>query len=184
MARSGAFFEALTSYYSALTYNALTLMKKTREELRTDEYDWQRTASRTASLWLDACDGWWSALLVSATPPVPTILIAFDAGTSAHSHTTKILVPGRSAPRLTHPVTAGNERALRATVRVEAQSLRDEVTIYFSGMRDTAEGTYTGYLHVDEMLLAQVVVAVTPEPPPAGTKSTARGAARRRGQRS
>lgn len=183
MARGGAFFEALTSYYSSLTYDTLALMKKTKEEIRTDKYDWQRTASRTASLWLDACDGWWSALLVSATPPVPTILVAFDAGVSAHSHTTKMLVPGTGRPHLTEPVTAGNERALEATIRAEAQSRRDEVTIYFSGMRDTSPGTYTGYLRVDEILLAQVVIDVTAEPPPAGTKSKRRSATRAGGSR-
>ena len=182
MARSGAFFEALTTYYSSLAYDALSLMRKTREEIRTDEFDCHRTASRTAGLWLDASDGWWSALLVSATPPVPTILIAFDASLSAHSHTTKILVPGRSQPRLTKPATAGNERALEANIRVEAQSRRDEVTIYFSGLEDPPEGTYTGYLYVDETLLAQVVVEVHPKPVPAGTKSKARAVARKRGK--
>ena len=182
MARSGAFFEALTSYYSSLAYDALALMRTTKEEIRTEKYDWQRTASRTASLWLEACDGWWSAALVSATPPVPTILMAFDSGLSAHSHTTKILVPGTGEPRLTTPVTAGNQRELDAVVRAEAQSRRDEVTIYLSGMRHTPAGTYTGYLYVDELLLAQVVVQVNPKPAPAGTRSRAKLAAHRRAQ--
>jgi hypothetical protein len=169
MARSGAFFEALTSYYSSLAYDALTLMRTTKEEVRTEKYDWQRTASRTVSLWFDACDGWWSAMLVSATPEVPTILLDVDAGVPVHSHTTKMLIPGKSQPTVTTPVTAGNERALDADVRAEVQSRRDEVTIYLSGMRDAKVGTYTGYLHIDEQLLAQVVVQVNPKPPPAGT---------------
>ena len=52
-----------------------------------------------------------------------------------------------------------------------------------TALRDTPKGTYTGYLYcVDEILLAQLVVQVNPEPAAAGTKSKAKIAAHRRAQ--
>jgi hypothetical protein len=168
MSRSGTILEAMISYYSGVAMDAVGLMRTTREDLRSETYDWKRTSSRVASLWFDACEGWWSAMQASGAERLPTLLLVYDTETEAHSGTLKLHVPGRSEPQLTELTTAGHRRALGAReIRAEVQGRRDEVTVYLSGIRDPEPGTYEGFLFVDEQLLARVIAHVTPAPPDA-----------------
>ena len=67
MATTGTFFEALISYYGNLSTEALGAMRLTREELRAGDVSVSKMLGRMASLWMDAAEGWWSALLVNVT---------------------------------------------------------------------------------------------------------------------
>lgn len=168
MSRSGTILEAMISYYSGVAMDAVGIMRTTREDLRSETYDWKRTSSRVASLWFDAWEGWWSAMQGSGAEPLPTLLLVYDTKTEAHSGTLKMHVPGRGQPQLTEFATAGRRRALgAAVVRAEAQARRDEVTVYLSGIRDPEPGTFEAFLFVDEQLLARVIAHVTPAPPDA-----------------
>lgn len=171
MPRSAAFFEALTSYYGSVATEAVALMRSTQEDLRSERFEWSRTSSKVLSLWLDACDGWWSAMLVSATPAHPTLFVSCPADSRTHARTIKMLVPPGVALRVTDLARVGGGGAVaHENCAAAASSRGDEVTFTVTGLGgSTRAGLYQGWIYVGERALAQVALQLEPvaEPAPA-----------------
>lgn len=169
MPRSGVFLEALTSYYSTLAFDTLALMRNAQEDLRNDTFDCQKTTGRTLSLWLEACEGWWSAMLVSATPPLPTLFMTCATDSQTHVRTIKIAVPPGAALKVTDLGRVGGGDPIPRTKCTATAALRgDEMVFSVMGIGDAfAEGLYQGFVYVGERALAQVALQLEPAPPPA-----------------
>lgn len=169
MPRSGAFLEALTSYYSTLAFDTLALMRNAQEDLRNDKFDYQKTTGRALTLWLEACEGWWSAMLVSATPPLPTLFIACPTDSQAHVRTIKMALPPGAALKVTDLARVGGGAPIPHEKCTATAAVRgDELVFSVVGIGDGfAEGLYQGFVYVGERALARVALQLEPAPPPA-----------------
>ena len=160
MARSDLFLEAFISYYGKLGMDAVALMRTTREEMRNDSWDCKKTASRTALWWSDACEGLWSAMLTSGTPPLPILLIATPADSGSDSGSVRVNVQGTKNPEMTSLSRVGTGEVLEATV--EVANLRNEITVNLPALQDPRPGTYQAVIYLDRLAIAQVVVEILP----------------------
>lgn len=182
MARSGVLLEAITSYYGNLVTNGLALMRSTQEDLRTGQFGVSKTVGGALSYWLDACEGWWSALLVTASAPLPTAFMRLGAEETTDSQTVRVLVPGDEQPEWTDLGLVGGEGTIpRDNLVVESVKDRDGVQVKLKGFKPGARaklqsGLYEGLVHKGAKPLAIIMVRVDP----AGERKGARAAARRR----
>src|SRR5215470_11533988 len=101
MLRSGHLFDALTSYYSNLAFDYLAAMRETSEDLRTGQFDCSKAIGRACAFWMDAAEGWWSALLVNANAPLPTLFMRLSEGDQSLTKGVSVLVPGHAKPVIT-----------------------------------------------------------------------------------
>ncbi|HSP97002.1 MAG TPA: hypothetical protein VL049_07120 [Candidatus Dormibacteraeota bacterium] len=158
MARSDIFLESFISYYGKLGMDAVALMRTTREEMRTESFDCRKTAGRTALWWLDAYEGWWSALLTSGTPPLPILFINARADSGTDSGSVRVPVPGVSKPEMTSLTRVGTGETIDATV--ETTNFRDQISVALPALKNPKPGTYQAIVYLDRMPLALVVVQI------------------------
>src|SRR5436190_18137090 len=97
MPRSGVFLEAAISFYSKLAFQAAGDMRSMQEELRTGNFQIDKAIGRTLSLWLDAGEGWLSALLVTASEPLPTAFLRIGSSSRTEAQFVRALVPDEPA---------------------------------------------------------------------------------------
>lgn len=175
MARSGTYLEALVGYYSTLAFDAMAAMRSTQEDLRTGKFSCEKVAGRTLSLWMDATEGWWSALLVTGSAPLPTVFLRVgkDQTLRGEAH---VLVPGGGRPLVTNlERLGGGARIETEYINVEAIKGRNgvEIKLKLEKLREIrgeiAPGLYQGVVFIDEKPLAMLLVQV--EPPPAGGRA-------------
>jgi hypothetical protein len=159
MSRSGTLLEALTSYYSNVAVGALSVMRSTQEDLRTGQFGLSKVVGNTLSFWLDATEGWWGALLVTASAPLPTMLMILNDD-STHTQVARVLVPGGAQPECTPLGLIGGARTLVASVSVRAFEDGDGVEVKLKDVRSNPPGLYQGLVHVGERPLAIVLVRV------------------------
>ncbi|HSP98435.1 MAG TPA: hypothetical protein VL049_14505 [Candidatus Dormibacteraeota bacterium] len=162
MARSEVLLESFISYYSTLGYDALALWRSTREDIRTEQLDCQRTASRMVSWWSDAYEGWWSALLATGSPPLPILFLGGRADAEPLYGFTRVRVPGAHDPQLTDLARIGAADRLKASV--ETTHFRDQIKVEVDkdSKQGAVPGTYQAIAHVDGQPLAHVVVDIRP----------------------
>src|SRR5262245_45164874 len=164
MPRSGLLFEALTSYYSNLAFDALAAMRATSEDLRTGRFDCSKAVGRACALWMDAAEGWWSALLVNATAPLPTLFLRLSEEDPSVPKRVSVLVPGKAKPEITDLTPLGGGEPIRAEdhIRVEATKNRDGIELALRNVTNLRErgglreGLYQGLIHIEERPLAVV----------------------------
>lgn len=159
MPRTGTFLEANVSYYSNLAFNSLAAMRTTQEELRTGQFDTSKVIGRGVNLWLDALEGWWSALLVTASEPLPTVLLRLDPHSTTDSKEVRVLVP--QDPEFTglQSLNGGPQ----ASVVVKVKSSKDGLEVKLIGLIDNkrpAAGLYMGLVYLGTKPLAIVMLLV------------------------
>jgi hypothetical protein len=162
MPRSGAFLEGAVSYYSNLAFKSLTAMRATQEELRTGRFETNAVMARGLNLWLESIEGWWSALLVSASGPLPNVFLRLARGSSTLTQVIHVSVP--SDPQFTglKPI-GGGEPLDEKFVCVKRLSTSDGLEVRLKGVggsnRPTA-GLYLGLAHIADTPIATVTMLV------------------------
>ena len=130
MATTGTLLEAMFSYYGNLSRQALGAMYQTREELRTGSFSFNKALGRAATVWMDAAEGWWSALLVTANAPLPTLFMEIGAEASTYARSINVLVPDGADPEASEIGELGGTHKFPAgAVEVEATRMRDAVEV-------------------------------------------------------
>ena len=189
MARSGVLLEALTSYYSNLGFNATAAMRATQEDLRTDSFSLSKTTGRALSLWMDAAEGWWSALLVSASAPVPTLFLHI-VGDQTRTEPACVLVPRGGQLQLTAlERLGGGDPIPKDYISVQPTSDRNSVELRLTNLEELRKlhrgripsGLYQGLVHVGQAPIAIIMVHVDdPAPAKSGSAKVNRRAVKRR----
>ena len=162
MARSGAFLEAAVSYYSGIAFSAMESMRKTQEDLRTNNFDLSRTIGRAVSFWLDASEGWWSALLVTAGQPLPTAFLRI--GPLGSTATQVVPVTVSQVLEFTGLRQIGGTQQIDA-VEVRPTQKGDGIEVKIKGISPASRppaGLYQGLVHEGIKPLAIVLVLVDP----------------------
>src|SRR5262249_27616869 len=171
MLRSGHLFDALTSYYSNLAFDYLAAMRETSEDLRTGRFDCSKAMGRACAFWMDAAEGWWSALLMNASAPLPTLFLRLSEDEQSVTKRVSVLVPGKAEPQISDLTPIGGGAPIRAEdhIRVEANKNRDGVDLTLDNVVDLRqrgaglrEGLYQGLIYIDERPLAVVLLQVEP----------------------
>jgi hypothetical protein len=159
MPRTGTFLESAISFYSTLAQQSLGAMRDTQEELRTDQFNLSKTVARGASLWLDALEGWWSALLVTASPPVPTVFFHIGANISTDDRRIAAHVP--RLPQFTgfYGVQGGGTPP---GILIESESQGNGLKFKLKDLSKNppTPGLYIGLVHLEGTPLATVMVQV------------------------
>ncbi|MEO8605932.1 MAG: hypothetical protein ABI629_25405 [bacterium] len=166
---SGNYLEALVGYYGQLAYDSTRVMRDMREDLRVGKFRWKRWSGGAMSLWFDAAEGWYSAMLSGAAAPVPTVLLQIttaDSGTQAELH-----IDVRFAAKLSHSALlqlGGTGRIDENHLIIETSKMKDQIDIRLHNLKRTgvAPGLYQGIIHAGQKPLAILLVQVEPEPPP------------------
>jgi hypothetical protein len=162
MPRSGAFLEAVISYYSNLTFETLSALRSTQEDLRTGTFQVDKTISKAVSLWLDATEGWFSALLVTASEPLPTAFLRLGPFGGTATQEVHVLVSAQ--PEFTGLDRLGGGARLEADKDVKIEPLRDGngLQIKLTGPKRPQPGLYMGLVHIGDKPLVVVMLRVDP----------------------
>ena len=163
MATTGTLLEAMISYYGNLSRQALGAMYQTREELRTGAFDWNKALGRTVSVWMDAADGWWSAFLVSANAPLPTIFLDVSADDSTAVRSVNVAVPAGADPDVSVIGQIGGTHSIpKHSVEVTVTTMRDAIEVKLKNLKamrgKVPAGLYGGLIHMKEKPLAFVMI--------------------------
>jgi hypothetical protein len=165
MATTGTLLEAMVSYYGNLSRQALGAMYQTREELRTDSFNWNKALGRTISVWMDAAEGWWSAFLVTANAPLPTIFLDIGADDTTAVRSVNVAVPEGVDPTVSVVGELGGTRKFpRESVQITATTGRDAIEVNVKNLAQlrtnntVGTGLYGGIIHVKEKPLAFLII--------------------------
>jgi hypothetical protein len=159
MPRTGTFLEAAVSFYSNLAFGGLAAMRQTQEEVRTEQFEVSRALSRTISFWLDATEGWFNALLVTASEPLPTVFLRVGENTGTDTREVRVLVPAK--PEFTGAVHVGGGTTLKG-VDVRSTKDKDGLSVKIKNVNEKRQpGLYMGLVHIGVKPLAIVMVSVT-----------------------
>jgi hypothetical protein len=170
MPRSGAFLEAVFSYYSNLTFETLSALRSTQEDLRTGTFTVDKAIGKAASLWLDATEGWFSALLVTASGPLPTVLLRLGpSGTTARKEV-GVLVKGE--PEFTGLDRIGGGARIESPHMIQALRSGNGLEIKLTGTKRPEPGLYMGLVHIGDNPLVIVMMRVDPAERPLDSYST------------
>jgi hypothetical protein len=180
MATTGTLLEAMMNYYGNLSRQALGAMYQTREELRTGKFRVNKVIGRSLSFWMDAADGWWSAFLVSASAPLPTLFLDVQPDDTTTPDSVHVLVPGGVEPQLTVVGQIGGTFKIpKDFIDFEATSNRDAIEVRLKNVKGLRAlkppppaGLYGGIIHVKEKPLAFLIIQIS-EPPGGGSSSGA-----------
>jgi hypothetical protein len=172
MPRSGAILEATVSYYSNLAFASLKAMRETQEELRVGEFKTDTVLARGLSLWLDSIEGWWSALLVSASSPLPNVFLRLGKDSTTGSQEVRTSVPAE--PQFTGLRPMGGGAPIdKQCVTVSRLSKGDGIEVRLKGMGGSKRppaGLYFGLVHIADTPIATVMLLV--EEPPAANQTS------------
>jgi hypothetical protein len=167
MSRSGTFLEAAVSYYSNLAFGALASMRSTQEDLRTGQFTLSKSLGGAVSFWLDASEGWWSALLVTASEPLPTVFLRVGPHGATDTQEVRVLVSG--PPEFTGlSQIGGTERIDDKLINVAATQKGDGIEVKLKGISPDVrppQGLYHGLVHIGSRPLAVVMVLIDPPAP-------------------
>jgi hypothetical protein len=159
MPRTGTFLEAAVSFYSNLALGGLAVMRQTQEEVRTEQFEVSKALSRTVSFWLDATEGWFNALLVTANEPLPTVYLRVGEKTGTDTREVRVRVPAK--PEFTGAVNVGDGTTLKG-VEVRPTKNNDGLTVKIKNENvKRRPGLYMGLVHIGVKPLAIVMVSVT-----------------------
>jgi hypothetical protein len=186
MPRSGTFLEAMTSYYSNLAFGALRAMRTTQEDIRTGNFSVSKAVGSAASIWLDASEGWWNAVLVTASEPLPTVFLRVGPLGGTDTQEVRVLVP--EDPEFTGLVRIGDGRTIpNSLVSIRPLKDRDGLEVKLTGLSELRDkgalppGVYQGLVHMGQKPLAIIMVRVDPKM--VTTTPKAKGAKRRKKKR-
>ena len=165
MATTRTLLEAMVSYYGNLSRQALHAMYETREDLRTGSFDWNKALGRTVSVWMDAAEGWWSALLVSTNAPLPTIFLDVAAVDTTAVRSVNLAVPDGPNPTVSVVGEIGGTRQFpKEAIEMTVTTMRDAVEVNLKNLAalrssgTVGSGLYAGIIHVKEKPLAFLVI--------------------------
>jgi hypothetical protein len=171
MPRTGTLLESAISYYSNVAQQSMAAMRETQEELRTGQFEISRTVARGASLWLDALEGWWSALLVTASQPTPTVF--FHVGENTTTDTQEVPAHVPADPEFTGLVPVqGSGTPPGMTVNRKTHQNALEFKLRGIDRTKMSPGLFIGLVHLGNQPLVTVMVKVDPPKTPPGSKQT------------
>lgn len=169
MPRSGVFLEAAISFYSRLAFNAVADMRLMQEDLRTGNFEIDKAVGRAFSLWLEASEGWVSALLVTASEPLPTAFLRIGPSSRTGAHFVRALVPDEPALDFTGLFQiGGTDQIPVGNLTIKRSSRGDGVEIKLKGLKDDrpSAGLYQGLLHIGDKPVVLVIAQVEGASPP------------------
>jgi hypothetical protein len=167
MPRSGAFLEAVISFYSNLAFDALRTMHATQEDIRTGRFSGEKMLANVLNLSLEATEGWFSALLVSGSQPLPAAFLRIPPKANTGAAEVNVLVDGN--PQLEGLQRVGGGGTIDKG-RVDLQITKDQISLNPSrtGLRLEVKikgleknrpdpGLYFGIAHIKDTPLALVI---------------------------
>jgi len=160
MPRSGVFLEAAISFYSRLAFQAVGDMRSMQEELRTGNFHVDKAIGRTLSLWLDAGEGWLSALLVTASEPLPTAFLRIGSSSRTDTQFVRALVPDEAALDFTGLFQIGGTHYVPVrNLTIRRSSRGDGLEVKFKALKDVrpSPGLYQGLVHVGDKPVALIM---------------------------
>jgi hypothetical protein len=167
MATSGVLFQGLVNYYGALSKQTLALMFSTREDLRNGTFDWSKTMSRSVALWLDAAEGWWGALLATASAPLPTLFMSVGPDDSTSDETVQVSIGPGQVPEMSEIAQIGGTAHIaKDAITLDVTRLGDAVELKLRKLKSLrASGTlpsglYAGIVHLGQKPLAIVMIRI------------------------
>jgi hypothetical protein len=165
MPRSDAFLEAVINFYSNLGMRTVEQMRSTQEELRTGTFKLEKTLGNAILTWSEAAEGWFSALLGTASLPLPTIFLRVGPKSSTVGREIHVRVPGREPPEHTDLVQIGGGKKIdNQLIGLEAPGTRDRLLVKLKGLtgKSLDPGLYTMVVFIRDEPLAIVIVHVDP----------------------
>jgi len=163
MPRSGVFLEAAISFYSKLAFTAVSDMRSMQEDLRTGNFTVDKAIGRTLSLWLDASEGWLSALLVTTSEPLPTAFLRIRPISRTDAQFVRALLPDEPGLDFTGLFQIGGDgRIPAANLTIKRSSRGDGLEIKLKGLKDhrPSPGLYQGLVHMGSKPIALIMVQV------------------------
>jgi hypothetical protein len=183
MPRTGTFLEAVTSYYSNLAFGALEAMRTTQEDLRTNTFQLSKTLGNVVSLYLDATEGWWNALLVTASAPLPTGFLRIGPLGGTDTCEIRVLVP--QEPEFTGLVRIGGGELIEG-ITINRLKNGDGLEVKLKGLdRERAAGRlkpglYQGLVHIGDKPLAVLMLRVDAGAAPAAAPDAGNAPAKKK----
>jgi hypothetical protein len=173
MPRSGVFLEAAISFYSKLAFNAIGEMRAMQEDLRTGNFQVDKAIGRALSLWLEAGEGWVSALLVTASEPLPTAFLRVRPSSRTDAQFVRALLPDDPALDFTGLFQiGGNDRFPAGVLTIKRSSMGDGLEVKLKGLKDDrpSPGFYQGLVHIKGKPVALIMVEVEGDAPARGVR--------------
>ena len=163
MPKSGVFLEAAISFYSNLAFHAAGEMRSMQEDLRTGSFQVDKAIGRTLSLWLEASEGWLSALLVTASEPLPTAFLRIGSSSRTDAQFVRALVPDEVALDFTGLFQiGGTDHISSPNLAIRRSSRGDGLEVKLKGLKEVrpSPGLYQGLVHVGGKPVALIMVQV------------------------
>ena len=163
MPRSDAFLEAAINFYSNLGMRTVAAMRSTQEDLRTGSFRLEKVVGDAILTWCDASEGWFSALLGTASLPLPTIFLRVEPQSATVGREIHVKIPGDQNPTFTDLVQIGGTNTFdRRLIAVEPSTNRDRLLVKLKGLTGyrPQPGLYTMLVFIDDEPLANVIVLV------------------------
>lgn len=159
------YLEALTTFYSDLAVDSMALMRTVREDLKSGTVDFSGWSGRSLALMLDACEGWYGAMLsgVSSTPA--TVLLEATTAGDCNAATVRVLVPDVKQLAVTDLLQLGGSgRIAAAHLHVEPAERGIAVDLRCKGLKKAAlqPGLYQGLIYTAARPLVVVLLRVEP----------------------
>jgi hypothetical protein len=157
----------LFEYWGNVGRNSVARLEAASAEIQDRKYGSEKLMSDVLGAWMDGVEGWWSALLSSVSPTVPTVFFRLTEGlTKAKNASVPISVPGAAQPGWTDLVRLGgtqDQRIPRENVNVAINQARNalEVSLVGLGQVHPQEGNYQGMAYIEERPLATIQVLVS-----------------------
>jgi len=169
---SGAhYLEALTTFYSDLAVDSMALMRTMREDLKGGKFEFKQWTGRSLSLMIDACEGWYGAVLSGASAPVPTVLLEATTAGDCNAETVRIVVGENQKLQKTDLMQLGGSASIKAAhLHVEPAERGIAVDLRIKGLQGKAKskaptlqpGLYQGLVYSGSKPLMIVLLRVEP----------------------
>jgi len=171
MPRSGALLEATIGFYGQLAKQAAEQLRTTQEELRTETFSIDKTIARGLSLWLDAVDGVFSAVLIAANGPVPTLFVRVSPDATTVTQEINVTIPD-TAPFSVTPLTemGGSGSVSSRTFSALPTSKKNAIEVKLVDLKNNRPrpGLYQALAYAGDKALAIILVQVEAAPPKPG----------------
>jgi hypothetical protein len=165
--KSGTLLEALVSFYGNLTLDVLDAMRSTRQDIRTGHFKFDKALGKAINVCIDATEGWLSAVLVTASHPLPTAYLRAGDGTNTVSAEVSVLV--QVQPQWTDLFQVGGEGRVRgADIKVDILTKGDGLVVALPGFAELRDkyrleaGLYQGLIYTGDKPLAIIMLFYDP----------------------
>src|SRR5262249_41678123 len=136
-------------------------MSKTQQDIRTGDFDSNKLLGSAINIWLDATEGWLSAVLVTASAPLPTVYLHVGKDTSTVCASVPVLVKAK-LERTDLFQVGGEGRIDAAKLTVEQTTKGDGIVVRIPGWAEIESqippGLYQGIIYTGEKALANITL--------------------------